>query len=180
MDIRRVVTGHDADGKAIVADDQVVPPATLDMLPGSEFHQLWGSDVPMTFPDDGSRPETRSYFPPVGGFRFGFFNVPPAGDAGAPEDLNVMAGLREFEKKLPGMTKYLEPDAPGMHTTATVDYGVILSGQAIMELDDGVQVTLNAGDTFIQNGTRHRWSNTGDVPAVIAITLIGAHHHKVG
>ena len=55
MDIRRVVTGHDADGKAIVADDQVVPPATLDMLPGSEFHQLWGSDVPMTFPDDGSR-----------------------------------------------------------------------------------------------------------------------------
>jgi hypothetical protein len=63
MDIRRVVTGHDANGKAIVVDDELVGPVTLDALPGSEFHQLWGADSPRTFPDDGARPKARSYFP---------------------------------------------------------------------------------------------------------------------
>jgi mannose-6-phosphate isomerase-like protein (cupin superfamily) len=56
---------------------------------------------------------------------------------------------------------------------------VVLSGRAILELDDGVSVTLNAGDVYIQNGTRHRWSNTGDVPAVIAVTFVGANHRHV-
>ena len=78
------------------------------------------------------------------------------------------------------MAEHFEPAEPGMHTTATIDYGVVLSGQAVLELDDGVTVTLNAGDTYIQNGTRHRWSNPGDVPAVIAVTFIGADHEKVG
>jgi hypothetical protein len=40
-------------------------------------------------------------------------------------------------------------------------------------------VALNAGDAYIQNGTRHRWSNPGDVPAVIAVTFIGANHDQV-
>ena len=62
---------------------------------------------------------------------------------------------------------------------ATIDYGVVLSGEAVLELDDGAKLTLRPGDTYIQNGTRHRWSNTGDVPAVIAIALIGARHAKV-
>jgi mannose-6-phosphate isomerase-like protein (cupin superfamily) len=119
------------------------------------------------------------YFPPVGGFRVGFFTIPPDGGAWAPADLDFGAAIAEFEEKLPGLAEYLEPDHPGMHTTATVDYGVVLSGQAILELDDGAKVTLRPGDSYIQNGTRHRWSNTGDVPAVIAVTLIGAHHTEV-
>ena len=48
-----------------------------------------------------------------------------------------------------------------------------------LELDDGATVTLHPGDTYVQNGTRHRWSNEGDVPAVIAVVLIGAHHDTV-
>jgi mannose-6-phosphate isomerase-like protein (cupin superfamily) len=179
MDIRRVVTGHDADGKAVIVDDQMVAPVTLALVPGNEFHRLWGADSVRTFPDDGSRPESAEYFPPVGGFRFGFFTIPPDGGAGAPPDLDFDAALAEFEEKLPGMGRYLEMDEPGMHTTATIDYGVVVSGQAILELDDGAKVTLDVGDAYIQNGTRHRWSNTGDVPAVLAITLIGAHHEKV-
>jgi mannose-6-phosphate isomerase-like protein (cupin superfamily) len=67
-----------------------------------------------------------------------------------------------------------------MHTTATIDYGIVLSGQATLELDDGARVTLTAGDTYVQNGTRHRWSNPGAVPAVLALTLIGANHRGVG
>ena len=180
MDIRRVVTGHDADGKAVFVSDEPIEPVTLALLPGSEFHQIWGGDEPSSFPDDGSRPAAPQYFPPVGGFRFGFFTIPPDGGAGAPEGIDIGAALAEFAEKLPGMAEHLEPADPGMHTTASVDYGIVLSGQATLELDDGVTTVLNPGDCYIQNGTRHRWSNTGDVPAVLAVCLVGAHHSKVG
>ena len=122
---------------------------------------------------------TRRYFPPVGGFRFAFFTIPPDGGAGAPPDLDLGAAMAEFDEKLPGMVEYLELEDPGMHTTATLDSGVVLSGQATLELDDGAKVVLDVGDTYIQNGTRHRWSNTGDVPAVLAVALVGANHHNV-
>jgi mannose-6-phosphate isomerase-like protein (cupin superfamily) len=180
MDARRVVTGHNADGKAVFVSDEMVEPVTLALLPGSEFHQLWGSDEARSFPDDGSRPEAPRYFPPVGGVRFGFFTIPPDGGQGVPPDLDLAAALAEFDAKLPGMTEYLEVEEPGMHTTATIDFGVVLSGSAILELDDGAKVTLEPGDTYIQNGTRHRWSNTGTVPAVLAVALVGAHHRNVG
>src|SRR6476620_7077281 len=51
MDVRRVVTGHDGDGKAVFVSDTTVAPVTLALLPGSEFHQLWGADEPPRFPD---------------------------------------------------------------------------------------------------------------------------------
>ena len=89
MDIRRVVTGHDKDGKAIVVDDQMVAPVVLTLVPGNEFHRLWGADSVRSFPDDGSKPEAREYFPPLGGFRFGFFTIPPDGGAGAPAGLDI-------------------------------------------------------------------------------------------
>jgi mannose-6-phosphate isomerase-like protein (cupin superfamily) len=179
MDARRVVTGHDGDGKAVFVSDEQVEPVTLALLPGSEFHQIWGSDATVSFPDDGSRPSAPEYFPPVGGFRFGFFTIPPDEGRGAPADLDMAAALAEFEEKLPGMARHLEPDDPGMHTTASVDYGIVLSGEATLELDDGATVVLRPGDTYVQNGTRHRWSNSGTVPAVLAVTLVGAEHRNV-
>ena len=166
-------------GRAVFVSDEQVAPTTMALMPGSEFHQLWGADQPASFPDDGSRPEAARYFPPLSGFRFGFFTIPPDGTAQLPPDLDFGAAIAEFNEKLPGMVDYVEPDEPGMHTTATIDYGVVLSGRATLELDDGATVVLEAGDTYIQNGTRHRWSNTGDVPAVLAIALIGARHATV-
>ncbi len=180
MDVRRVVTGHDGAGQAVFVSDEQVAPVTLALLPGTEFHQLWGADTACSFPDDGARPSAPAYFPPLDGFRFGFFTIPPDGGVGAPADLDIEAALAEFDEKLPGMAQHLEPDDPGMHTTASIDYGVVVSGQATLELDNGAKVALNAGDTYIQNGTRHRWSNVGDVPAVLAVALIGAHHANVG
>ncbi len=180
MDVRRVVTGHDENGRAVFVSDEQVAPVTLALLPGSEFHQIWGSDTTPSFPDDGSRPAAPQYFPSVGGFRFGFFTIPPDGGAGIPEGLDIAAALAEFAEKLPGLADHLEPADPGMHTTATIDYGIVLSGQATLELDDGAKQVLNPGDTYIQNGTRHRWSNTGDVPAVLAIAIVGAEHTEVG
>ncbi len=179
MDARRVVTGHDDGGKAVFVSDESVAPITLALLPGSEFHLLWGGDAAPQFPDAGARPETQRYFPPVGGFRFGFFTIPPSADAAVMADLDVGAALAEFEEKLPGMAEYLEVDDPGMHTTATVDFGVVLSGVATLELDDGATVELRAGDTYVQNGTRHRWSNSGSVPAVLAVALVGAEHADI-
>jgi hypothetical protein len=180
MDVRRVVTGHDADGKAVFVSDGAVAPIVLGLLPGSEFHRLWGGDEAPHFPDDGRQPDAPAYFPPVGGFRFGLFTVPPDGGAGAPADLDFDAAMAEFEEKLPGLAGHMEPGDPGMHTTATVDFEVVLQGSVILELDDGAKVTLGVGDTVVQNGTRHRWSNAGTEPAVLAVFICGAHHDRVG
>ena len=180
MDVRRVVTGHDADGKAVFVSDTAVEPVTLALLPGSEFHHSGERTTLPQFPDDGSEPPHVTYFPPLGGVRFGFFTIPPDGGTGAPADLDMDAALAEFAEKLPGLAEHMEPADPGMHTTATVDFEVVISGQATLELDDGAKVTLEVGDTCVQNGTRHRWSNSGSVPAVLAVVLLGTPNTKVG
>ena len=77
-----------------------------------------------------------------------------------------------------GLAAYLEPDAPGMHTTDTIDFEVVLDGEVSLELDDGVEVHLRPGDTVVQNGTRHAWRNHGDTTARLAVFLIGAHHER--
>jgi uncharacterized cupin superfamily protein len=66
-------------------------------------------------------------------------------------------------------------DAPGMHRTDTTDFGVLLSGNIVVEVDDGAEVLLSPGDVVVQNGTRHRWRVVGDVPATMAAFIIGAH-----
>jgi mannose-6-phosphate isomerase-like protein (cupin superfamily) len=173
MKVRRVVTGHDPDGKARVVDDSEVDPITVELLPGYEFHRLWGRDERPTFPDDGSPRGGESYFPPREGSRFALFTVPP-GRVEPPPDLDVAAAFAEMERRLPGFAEHLEPDNPGMHTTDSIDYDLVISGEIILELDDGEQVRLRAGDAVVQNGTRHRWRNDGTEPCVIAAILIGA------
>ena len=177
--VRRVVTGHDTNGKAVFASDEAVEPVLLTAMPGSEFHRLWGADAPPSFPDDGAPPPQPTYFPPVGGFRFGMFTIPPEGGP-APELDDLAAAMAEIEDKLPGMMQYMEPEAPGMHTTDTIDFEVILSGSCVLELDDGAEVTLNVGDTVVQNGTRHRWRNPGTEPCNLAVFLVGANHARFG
>jgi hypothetical protein len=180
MKVRRVVTGHDAAGKAVVASDTEVDGYRPEVMPGSEFHKLWGGDEAPRFPDDGSMSPYATYFPPVGGFRFGLFAIPPAAQvesAAPPADTD--AAMAEFDAEMPGLIGYLEPDAPGMHTTDTIDFEVILDGEVWLELDDGVEVHLKPGDTVVQNGTRHAWRNHGEKTCRIAVFLIGAHHDKI-
>ncbi len=66
-------------------------------------------------------------------------------------------------------------DKPGMHRTDSTDFGVILSGNVVLELDDGVEVLLSPGDVVVQNGTRHRWRVAGGASATVAAFIIGAH-----
>jgi hypothetical protein len=174
MDVRRVVTGHDSQGKSVFASDVTVAPLTLAFAPGAEFHRLWGGDDAPTFPDDGSPSEQPMYFPPVGGFRFGMFSIAPAGTAaGEPQELATI--LAEVDEKLPGLMTHMETNDPGMHTTDTIDFEVVLDGECELELDDGAFVTLRRGDTVVQNGTRHRWRNSSDTTCRLAVFIVGAH-----
>ncbi|MCH9669799.1 MAG: cupin domain-containing protein [Actinomycetia bacterium] len=176
MGVRRVVTGHDASGKSVFVSDDTVAPRTPVLLPGSEFTMLWGGDTAPQFPDDGSMPDWHTYFPPIGGFRFSMFTLPPGTAKIDPGQLSAEEALADAEDKLPGLLGYLEPDDPGMHTTDTIDFEVVLEGTVVLELDDGAEVTLHPGDTVIQNGTRHRWRNPGDTVARLALFVCGASH----
>jgi mannose-6-phosphate isomerase-like protein (cupin superfamily) len=177
MRVRRVVTGHDTNGKAVFASDEEIDPLTVTLVPGSEYHRLWGADRAPTFPDDGSPTLQPGYFPPVGGYRFGLVTV-PAGTYTAPADLGEQAALTDLEEKLPGLLSYLELDNPGMHTTDTIDFVVVLAGDVVLELDDGIEKVLHPGDAVVQNGTRHRWRNEGTEPAVMAYFLTGAYRTR--
>ena len=176
MAVRRVVTGHNEAGKAVFASDENVEPVTVALAPGMEFYRLWEADEVPRFPDAGSQESGLHYFPPLGGFRFGLVSIPPNSTVvGDPTEADVA----ELEEKMPGLAQHIEPDNPGMHTTATVDYEVVLSGRVVLELDDGASTELGPGDTVVQNGTRHAWRNPFDEPCLFAVVLIGAHHDKL-
>lgn len=173
MKIRRVVTGHAGDGSAVVASDTEVEGIRVQLLPGLEIHRLWGADAPPAYPDDGSPPPSGSYFPPLGGFRFVHLMLPPV-SVGRPAGREESAAA-EMEAKLPGLLGTMEPDDSGMHATDTIDLIYVASGRAVLELDEGVEVELRAGDTAVQSGTRHRWHNRGEEPVHLFGVLIGAH-----
>ena len=173
MHIRCVVTGRNSSGQSVFVKDARVAPITLDLLPGLEFHRLWGSDAAPQLPSDGTPPPFPRYFPPAGGFRFGFFVLPPEAHSLA-EHPNLPAAFAELAAKIPGLADVLEPMNPGMHTTDTVDFDIIISGEVYLELDNGAEVLLKSGDSVIQNGTRHAWHNRSTQPCLIAVTLLGA------
>lgn len=174
MKIRRVVTGHDDAGRAVVASDEQVDGFGF-AGGGGAFHMLWGTDRPAQFPDDGTPPAWTGAFPPVGGFRFLQITLPPGGSADHPhEDEELQTFLTEGA----GLDDYMKDGEPGMHRTPTIDFEVVLSGEIGLELDDGQEVRLRPNDVVVQNGTMHRWHNRGNTPATMAVVVIGANHER--
>jgi hypothetical protein len=175
MKIRRVVTGHTPEGKATVVSDTHVAGTTIDQLPGAAYHELWSADQAPTFPDDGTQQPAKFWFPPVGGFRFATFTVQPLTQK-LPEDFDREVALQQLEDTLPGMVSQsnMERDHPGMHTSDTIDFEYVISGEVWLELDDGEEVHLKPGDTVVQNGTRHAWRNKGTEPCQMVVFLTGA------
>jgi mannose-6-phosphate isomerase-like protein (cupin superfamily) len=169
MQIRRVVTGQTADGTSVFVSD--------DVLGGNQFGQLWGSDDTVALPTDGTEPKWSGFFPPVNGFRFLMWTLPPEPPGGVAAVLtpDVIAQMNE---RLPGLLDAMEPDNPGMHTTDTIDFDIVLSGEVYLELDDGAEVKLTSGDCVIQNGTRHAWHNRSGEPATVASALVGAQRRE--
>lgn len=177
MNIRRVVTGHDESGRSVFASDDEVEGLTMDILPGWEFMDMWGADATPTFPDDGAKPIAPAYFPAVDGFRFSFSVIPPK-DTPPVEGVAPDDALATVNAALPGMMDHLEPD--GFHTTDTVDMEVIIKGEVTLVLDDGQEKLLRAGDTVVQNGTRHVWRVDGPEPCLMAVFMLGAHRSGEG
>src|SRR3954466_448288 len=173
QEVRRVVTGHSPDGKAVFVSDERVAATPMGRGSGG-FHQLWGGDTAPTFPDDGGRPTQATFFPPVGGYRVIVVTMPPSRPP-RPTQGDPEAARSEMETRFPGLSSHMEPDNPGMHTTDTVDFEYIISGEIVLELDDGAEVVLGPGDTVVQNGPRHRWHNRSKEPAVYVAFLLGAH-----
>ena len=163
MQVRRVVTGHNAEGRAVIARDEQIDGTHIPGL--GELAFLWGADEPATYPNAGDNPAAPAPFPPVGGIRFVIATYSPESDVVAPEPTPEMH-LEEGDG--PGGAH------DGFHRTDTTDFGVVLFGTMALELDDGAEVVLNVGDVLIENGTRHRWRVVGDKPAMLASFLIGA------
>lgn len=173
MEIHCIITGQNEAGRSAVIRAETVKPVTLALLPGYEFHRLWGSDAAPELPSNGTAPPHPGYFPMKHGFRFGFFTIPPDTVTNL-DQIDTASAFAEIAQKLPGMMEVLEPDHPGMHTTDTVDFDVVVFGEVYLELDDGAEVLLKAGDCVVQNGTRHAWRNKSAHPCLIAVTLVGA------
>ena len=169
---RRVVTAIDANGKSYISEDGPTPAArTVDARPGYVVNNIWitGAAPDVVGAPDGIEAH-EGVLPPAGGTVLRIIDYPPD-----PEDPEEMA--RQFE----GMFGKLFEDAgrpggegahPGMHTTETVDYAIVLEGEitAIMETEEAV---LRPGDVLIQRGTNHAWSNKSGKPAKVAFVLIG-------
>ncbi|WFU11842.1 cupin domain-containing protein (plasmid) [Rhizobium sp. CB3090] len=176
MTFRRVVTAKNASGKSVVVSDGTSPrELALKHTPGFISAPMWTiADVP-TLPFDGKDTMAGSgtLLQPAGGSTFFVVTFPPDGVMMSPEFRPNLAGP-EHLAAAPGIAETFEMDNPGMHTTPTVDYGVVLTGKITLELDDGVVVNLAAGDTFVQHGARHAWRNPNSEPATIAFVLIGA------
>jgi mannose-6-phosphate isomerase-like protein (cupin superfamily) len=162
MGIRRVVTGHTADGVAVVASDEAVASFPIGTL-GSATTLLWARDEPAHFPDDGAPPGISASFPPPGGCFFAVMELAPTGDE-----------FHEFVRD--ALVPWSDPDDAGIHRTATVDYDIVVEGTIGLELDDGVEVTLQPGDVVVQNGTRHRWHNRGTSVARLVSVTVGAYN----
>ncbi len=138
MKVRRVVTGHNKDGKSVVKWDSEMD--SQAGRPGFERVELWATE---------SLPARLTEEDPV------------EWDLGTSL---ANGSVFRFARFQPGVTER-------WHRTDTIDYGIVVSGELWMQLDEG-EVHLRAGDVVIQRGTIHNWSNRGKEPCVMAFILI--------
>jgi len=151
LNVRRIVTGHDANGRAAVATDETFSATASPTRPGISRVEVWSTDKMPVDNSEGAAADAQ---------RAGFvkrYNYVGSGQG-------TVIRVTEFAPGSPGF----------MHRTETVDYAILLSGECDLELDDGKTVHLKAGDICVQRGTMHAWVNSGSAPAVFAFVLIDA------
>lgn len=173
---RRVVTGI-RDGKAVFVSDAAVPNAHVHLAtPGLVSAVAWATAPVPTLPQDGSEaaPPGIRITPDPGQTRLLIVSFPPDAVMADPRFDPAAAGA-EYAQHLPGLAELFEHEHPGMHTTDTVDYDIVLDGEIWLELDDGAQTRMRTGDIAIQCGTRHAWRNKSERTATMAFVLIGAN-----
>ncbi|MBH3426428.1 cupin domain-containing protein [Pseudomonas alkylphenolica] len=176
MQAKRVVTGHDARGRARVISQGPVPGnEPFEHSPGFSAALLWKTEADAQV--GGSQAETvatvTSVLPGSGGTCAMLVTFPPASEGG-PSEAQLQAAAEEMMARLPGLAQQFEADAPGFHRTDTIDYGVLLEGELTLLLDEGDSCVCTAGDVVVQMGTRHAWRNTGNTPARVMFVMVDA------
>lgn len=176
---RRIVTGHDANGKAIIVSD--APPVHTQLVGGPggpTFFEVWHTlETPALIQAQPAEPEEKGLVlpPPKSGTRIRVIEFPPEGeeirkltDAGAADKFREMGDER-------ASTSGSAAPHPLMHRTKTVDYGIVLEGEITMVLDRG-ETVIRAGDIIVQNGTNHAWANRSGQSCRMAFILIDGEY----
>ena len=161
---RRIVTGHDAQGKSIVVIDG----------PPTAFGAYWFTDsapVDNSHSGDAAEP-VRKLEPPLGGSIFRFAVIPPEDSSVSPEERERRTA-KMFAQMEASHCRVDTSRHPAMHKTRTIDYVVLLAGEVTLILDKS-EVDLKPFDVVVQRGTNHAWANKGKEPALIAAVLIDA------
>lgn len=166
---RRVITGHDGQGRSIVEFDG----PTVDLGTLREIWSTTGSPAAIGAVEHPTT-QTIRIAPPELGSIFRLVTI-------EPESRFAKLSAEEWRQRTRSAFAAIDSgDAlvdtrlhPAMHRTDTVDYIVVLSGTLIMKLEIG-EVHLNPFDVVVQRGTNHAWINPGDQPALLAAVLVDA------
>jgi len=172
---RRIVTGHDEAGNAIIISD--APPTRAQLVGGPggpTFFEVWSTrETPAVIDRQSDEPAEDGLVlaPPKGGTRIRVIDFPPEGDAirkltetEAAEKFGEMGGSDAARSKAGA-------PHPLMHRTQTIDYGIVLEGELTLVVDRG-ETTIHAGDIVIQRGTNHAWANRSSRNCRVAFVLI--------
>jgi len=170
MTTRRIVTGHDKDGRAVILSDGPTP-TVHDKLgrAGLVFEEIWETRAtPAPIPPTEPEPTDHALklAPPAGGARIRVVEIPPEGRG---DDRAVARAV--FDNIGGGHALDEKAAHPFMHRTETVDFGVILDGEITLIVDRG-ETVVKAGDIVVQRGTNHAWANRSGRPCRIAFVLI--------
>jgi hypothetical protein len=174
--IRRIVTGHDACGKAIIQEDG--PPARIQRIGGAQgplFYEVWNTrETPARIDRSSGEPHEDgiSLAPPRRGTRIRVLDI-------APDDASLTSMTPEQARAHfaeVGASNASSHTGTGsrhafMHRTETIDYGIMLQGELTLILDEG-ETVVRAGDIVVQRGTNHGWANRSGRPCRIAFVLI--------
>jgi hypothetical protein len=165
MPTRVVVTGHDENGASIVSADREREPEAIGdpaLITVTNLAAGLTTDA-VTAPDGPVR-----FFPASGGVRTTVLEWAPAGDRPVPADYAA-----QRDRVLAGYAADTVVDATGLHASQTVDICFVLDGEITLELADGSTTTLGTGEVVVQNATAHRWSNRGERPCRMLVTMVG-------
>jgi mannose-6-phosphate isomerase-like protein (cupin superfamily) len=172
---RRVVTGHNADGRAIIQSDG--PPQRVKVVgaAGPTFYEVWNTRATPAPIDRKSGEPYEAQFtlaPPPGGTRIRVLDIPP--ETPGMQQIDATAAREHFAEIGAAAASTHGAAAsrhPFMHRTETVDYGIVLEGEITLLVDEG-ETTVKAGDIVIQRGTNHGWANRSGKNCRIAFILI--------
>ena len=168
--MRRVVTGHDEEGKSIVVLDG--PPAKSIGEDVGGLFELWNTDGNLINTKDRiDRADDEILLsPPKNGSKFRYFQINPTPD-GVPMDVLQNMAADAFERIGASHHRIDTSKHPAMHKTDTIDYIILLEGDVTLILDKE-EVDIKPHDVVVQRGTNHAWVNNGNNPALLIAVLI--------